>query len=495
MKAKSTVLTLADMVAALARKQPPKGFLKAAASVPIRSVVIDSREATPGCLFVALHGESRDGHDFVPQALAIGASAVIAERPQAGAMCVDMDQAEPLSPGASLTLPICLVVSNSLAALQRSAQYWREQQSVRVVGVTGSVGKTTCKESIAAVLRQRYETLKSEGNYNNEIGLPLTLLQLTRSHQYVVVEMGMYAVGEIAKLAEIAQPQVGVVTNVGPTHLERLGTLERIAQAKAELPRALPEAERGGIAILNADDERVAAMAEHTRAQVFTYGLGPSADLWVDEIESQGLEGTRFRFHRGSETICAQVPMLGRHSVQTAMSAAAVGLVEGMSWSEILAGLNDSSSQLRLMALSGPKGCTLLDDSYNSSPASSIAALNLLAELDGRKIVVMGDMLELGPYEQEGHRLVGRRARDVADLVVAVGPLGRTIGEEAREAGLPAEAVLFAASNAEAAKLVDGLARPGDVVLIKGSRGMKMEEIVVALSQATPERGVRAKQR
>jgi UDP-N-acetylmuramoyl-tripeptide--D-alanyl-D-alanine ligase len=386
-------------------------------------------------------------------------------------------------------VPACFLVPDSLAALQQVAAYWRRQHDVRLTGITGSVGKTTSKEVIAAVLGQRYNTLKSEGNYNNEIGLPLTLLHLTAEHEQVVLEMGMYDLGEIAELAEISQPQVGVVTNVGPTHLERLGTMDRIAQAKTELPRALPAADQGGVAILNADDRLVLAMAQETRARVFTYGLEPGADLWADEIESEGLEGIRFRLHHGSESIHARLPMLGRHSVHTGLRAAAVGLVEGMAWAEILAGLRDQSAQLRLVAVPGPSGSTILDDTYNSSPASCIAALTVLRELAGngqdrRKIAVLGDMYELGSYEEEAHKLVGRRARDVADLLVTVGRLGQTIGKEALRAGMPVASVHSVESNAQAAELLLTLiepAPPGDVILVKGSRGLSMEEIVTAL--------------
>ncbi|MFN2217731.1 MAG: UDP-N-acetylmuramoyl-tripeptide--D-alanyl-D-alanine ligase, partial [Anaerolineae bacterium] len=302
----------------------PAGHLPAG-TVPdkeIRGAVIDSRRASPGCLFIALPGERCDGHEFIGQAAEKGAIAIIAERAP-DIPCVVLATSDPVGepgewrPG----VPVCFVVPDSLAALQQAAAYWRRQQDVRVIGVTGSVGKTTSKEVIAAVLSQRYRTLKSEGNYNNEIGLPLTLLRLTVEYERAVLEMGMYDIGEIAQLAEIALPQVGVVTNVGPTHLGRLGTLERVAQAKAELPQALPPAARGGVAILNDDDPLVKAMTGKTQARVFTYGLSPSADLWADEIESEGLEGIRFRLHYGSESIYARLPMLGRHSVHTALRA------------------------------------------------------------------------------------------------------------------------------------------------------------------------------
>jgi UDP-N-acetylmuramoyl-tripeptide--D-alanyl-D-alanine ligase len=412
----------------------------------------------------------------------------IAERTPPAGVCsiLDARRQERERSQAAESLPLCLIVPDSLAALQQAAAHWRRQHETRVVAITGSVGKTTCKEVIASVLSRRYRTLKSEGNYNNEIGLPLTLLQMSDAHERVVLEMGMYALGEIAHLAHIALPHVGVVTNVGPTHLERLGTIERIAQAKAELPQALPPAAEGGVAILNADDPWIRPMADQTQARTFTYGLDPGADLWADDIVGAGLEGIHFRFHHGPETIHAQVPLLGRHSVHTALSAAAVGLVEGLAWEEIISGLRDQSAQLRLVAVAGPAGSTILDDTYNASPASSIAALNLLAELEGRKIAVLGDMYELGRYEEEGHKIVGRRARDVVDLLITLGPLGRLIGEEALKAGKDARSVHMAETKAEVIDLLRTLIEPsptGDKVLIKGSRGIRMEEIVAALQE------------
>jgi UDP-N-acetylmuramoyl-tripeptide--D-alanyl-D-alanine ligase len=289
---------------------------------------------------------------------------------------------------------------------------------------------------------------------------------------------GGYELGEIAHLARIARPQVGVVTNVGPTHLERMGTIERIALNKVELVESLPE---DGVAVLNADDPLVRPMAAKACGRVFFYGLTPEADLWADEIESQGLEGLRFRFHYGEEVVYSRVPLLGRHSVHTALRAAAVGLIEGLSWQEIMAGLR-GATQLRLVVVPGLYGSTLLDDTYNSSPASAIAALNLLDELEGRKIAVLGDMLELGSYEEEGHRKVGRRAMDVAQLLLTVGPRGRIIAQEALDLGMDPQAIHSVEDNKAAIAYLRRAITPGDMVLIKGSRGMAMEHIVSALS-------------
>jgi UDP-N-acetylmuramoyl-tripeptide--D-alanyl-D-alanine ligase len=269
-----------------------------------------------------------------------------------------------------------------------------------------------------------------------------------------------------------------VVTNIGPTHLERMGTIERIAQAKAELVEALPA---DGVAILNQDDPYVRPMAQKTGARIFTYGLTAEADLWASDIESEGLEGIRFVLHYLDEAIHAKVPLLGRHSVHTALRATAVGLVEEMTWQEIMMGLQDSSVQLRLVSAPGINGSTLLDDTYNASPASSIAALNLLDDLTGRRIAVLGDMAELGDQEDEGHRRVGCRAADTVDKLITVGPRSHLIAEEARACGLSPEAITQVETNDQAIAHLRKIIQHGDIVLVKGSRSMAMEEIVAAL--------------
>jgi UDP-N-acetylmuramoyl-tripeptide--D-alanyl-D-alanine ligase len=433
---------------------------------------------------VALPGEKKDGHEFVAQAFAQGAIAALVHRPvEAGDVAVI--RADESSPAEIAQLPVAIQVEETLRGLQRLAAFWREKFTARVIGVTGSVGKSTTKELIAAVLSTRLKTLKNAGNLNNEIGLPLTLLKLDDSYERVVLEMGMYDVGEIALLCDIARPQVGVVTNVGPTHLERLGTIERIVQAKTELVQALP---LDGVAILNADDPLVAPMAGQTRARILTYGLTPTADLSAEEVTSAGLEGIRFAFRYQGERIEARLPLLGRHNVYTALRAAAVGLVEGLSWTEIVAGLEvlPSAAQLRLTPVPGPNGSTLLDDTYNASPASTLAALNLLAELEGgRKIALLGDMLELGSYEEEGHRQVGRRAAGVVDALIVIGSRAGWIAAEARRCGLePARILAVETHQAAVAHLAEFL-RPGDWVLLKGSRSLRLDEVVAALADGS----------
>ncbi|MCP4423713.1 MAG: UDP-N-acetylmuramoyl-tripeptide--D-alanyl-D-alanine ligase, partial [Chloroflexi bacterium] len=315
---------------------------------------------------------------------------------------------------------------------------------------------------------------------NNEIGLPLSLLKLQRHHQRAVLEMGMYTTGEISQLCALAQPEIGVLTIIGPVHLERAGSMEAIVAAKQELVEALPEY---GTAILNKDDERVMGMAARTKAGIFTYGLDRGADLWADDIHSMGLEGMRFTLHHGNEAMRVHVPLLGRHSVHTALRAAAVGLVDGLSWPEIIAGLSETTAQLRLVAVPGPKDSIIIDDTYNSSPDSVMAACNLVQDLDGRRVVVLGDMLELGHMEEESHRLVGRRVADMAHILIAVGPRGRIIGEEALRVGMASDRVFMADDAVTAVPILEEIIQEKEIILVKGSLGMRMDRIVAALGR------------
>jgi len=452
----------------------------------LTDAVIDSRLAIPGCLFVALRGERTDGHEFVADAFERGAAVALVEREIPGFATLD------LRPGAGLpstqpvgggraTLHLCVCVEDVLKALQAAARHWRRQlEGLRVIGITGSVGKSTTKELVASVLASHAPTLSSESSFNNEIGLPLTLLKATRAHRYAVLEMGFYVPGDVALLCDIAAPQVGVVTMIGPVHLERAGSLEAIVKGKAELVQALPE---DGVAVLNADDERVMEMRGQTRARVFTYGLDPQADLWASEVKSLGLEGMHFQVHTRRETLHLRVPLLGQHSVHTALRAAAVGLVEGLTWQEILDGLQAPATQLRLMTVTGPNNSLLIDDTYNASPDSMIAALNLLVEIDGRHIAVLGDMLELGEFEERGHRMVGARAAQAADILVTVGTRARWIAEEAHLQGLSSTRIMACASADEARAFLEQQVREGDVVLIKGSHALRLDSLVAALER------------
>lgn len=483
------MLTFADLIEALTDTRPEM------TPMFITEAAIDSRQVIPGSLFVAIPGEKVDGHDFVKQAFERGAVAALIEheiqgQDQPAFTLVDLRSGLQASgnklpfeenPG----LPVCFLVENSVTALQKIAAFWRRKLDIRVVGITGSVGKSTTKEAIAQVLSQRYITLKSAANLNNEIGLPLNVLKLTSGHQRAVLEMGFYVPGEIKQLCEIALPQVGVITNIGTVHAERAGSQKTIAAGKAELVQALPPSPEG-VAILNFDDPYIRPMRLRTKARVFFYGMTPEADLWADEVDSNGLEGIRLRMHYKNETLHLRVPMIGRHSVETVLRAAAVGLVEGLTWDEIVRGLQESQSQLRLSVVRAESGALIIDDTYNASPESTLAALNLLEELSGRKIAVLGDMLELGQYEREGHEKVGIRAAQVADVLVTMGKRGHMIANAAHNAGMPIGSI-NEYEEEEIENIVSWLKAhltSDDAVLIKGSHGLHMERIVTTLEVA-----------
>jgi UDP-N-acetylmuramoyl-tripeptide--D-alanyl-D-alanine ligase len=469
------LLNLADVFEALTNNRP--GLM-----MPIiTEAVIDSRQVIPGCLFIAIQGEHVDGHDFIQDVFRQGASFALIEHDITNPFpCIDLRKEAGLNLVSLPEGPICLRVENTLSALHKIAHFWRRKLDIRVVGVTGSVGKSTTKELISEVLSTRYRTLKNPGNMNNEIGLPLTVLKLSSSYERAVLEMGFYVPGEIAFLCDIAQPQVGVVTNIGTVHAERAGSQQAIAEGKSELVQALPPSP-DGVAILNYDDPLVKAMAQKTKARIFFYGLNPLADLWADEIESLGLEGIQFRLNYHNEILHIKVPLIGQHSVHTALRAAAVGLVEGLTWQEIIEGLTSNSAQLRLMAVRSESGALLLDDTYNASPESSLSALNLLADLDGRKLAVLGDMLELGQYEKQGHEMVGVRAAQVSEFLVTVGQRSHITAEAARRAGMKTSHIYEFENPGEATQFLKGFLTSKDTVLIKGSRGIQMDLIVTAL--------------
>jgi UDP-N-acetylmuramoyl-tripeptide--D-alanyl-D-alanine ligase len=477
------VLSLADVLEALTGIRPNR------ATSLITSGTIDSRQTEPGALFIALPGEHHDGHDFIAEAFNAGAGFAIVSRNLSSQFPV-LDLREPVLPAvldsqlSTLEGVFCIQVVNPLIALQQVAKFWRSKLSVQVVGITGSVGKSTTKEVVAEVLGRRYHTLKNRGNLNNEIGLPLTMLSLTEEHERAVLEMGFYVPGEIKLLCDLASPRIGVVTNIGTVHASRAGSQEEIARGKSELVQALPQ---DGFAILNYDDLLVRKMADQTRAHVFFYGMDETVDLWADNVESLGLEGILFWMHyrqhmnRPAEIVQLRVPLIGRHSVQTVLRAAAVGLVDGLTWQEIVSGLRSASNELRLIAVRTKTGALVLDDTYNASPESMLAALNLLNDLDGRKVAVLGDMLELGLYEQHGHEMVGIRAAEVVDELVTLGERARIIAQAALDAGLPAKKITILETPEQVIRYLQPELKSDDVVLIKGSNMMKMDRIVAAL--------------
>ena len=446
---------------------------------PIRGAAVDSRLVQPGELFVALPGERTDGHRFLDDAVRAGAAALLVTRPVA---------ATELDAFGDVTV---VRVADALRGLQEIAAGWRARFDLLVVGVTGSIAKTSTKEAVATVLAADRRTLRSEGNQNNEVGLPLALLRLGPEDEAAVLEMGMYVGGEIRDLARIARPRIGVVTAVLGVHLSRIGTIDAVEDAKAELVEALPAE---GIAVLNADDPRVRRMASRTPARVETYGFAADAGVGAEGIVSAGLDGMRFTLRLPAAApggpdrrVPARIPSLGRLSVHNALAGAAVGLAAGMTPDAIAEALRRGWSVPHRGQVVPAGEITIVDDAYNASPASVLAALELLAGLPGRRVAVLGEMLELGEAAEAGHREVGRAAA-AFDLVCVVGPGAEGIARGAREGGLPASRLIVAADQTAATeRLVDALL-PGDVVLVKASRGVALDALVDALVVALGER-------
>ena len=460
----------ADLVAATG------GTLLRDAGRPIRGGAVDSRVVEPGNLFVALPGDRTDGHHFLAAAVAAGAAAVLVSRPVDDAALRAMGDAS------------IVRVADTLLGLQAIAAAWRARFDPLVVGITGSLAKTSTKDATAAVLAAALPTLKSEGNANNEVGLPLTLLRLGPVHRAAVLEMGMYVGGEIATLARLARPEIGVVTSIAPVHQERAGSLEAIERAKAELVEALPE---DGTAVLNADDERVRLFGSRTRASVIRYGFAADADVTADRVVARGLRGMTFDLVARAPQrtrFAVEIAALGRHSVQNALAAAAVGLLAGIPDEAIAAGLATgwASASAHRGAIVEAPGLTILDDTYNASPPAVLAALEVLASLPGRPVAVLGEMLELGDAHAASHRVVGEAAgRGVTELVV-VGDGARGIADGAVAAGLAASHVHRVSDRAAAIEVLRAILRPGDAVLVKASRGAALESIVDALRAGIP---------
>lgn len=427
-------------------------------STRIASVTVDSRAVPPAALFVAIAGQRTDGHRFVAQAWAAGAAAALVQRP------VDL----PVGCG-------LVRVDDTLSALGRLARYHVDRLRTRVVAVTGSVGKTSTRELCAAVAGRRLSVLRPAGNWNTDIGVPLTCFQLGREHDLVVLEYAMRDPGQIAYLCRVCPPEVGVVTTIGPSHLERLGTLANVAKAKGELVQALPAR---GAAILNRDDPWQEGMARRTAAEVVWYGFGAGSDVTARDVRSLGVAGMRFRLLAPCGQVDVVLPLLGRHQVANALAAAAVGLRLGLSLEDVaqaLAAVGPTEGRLRTIDLGR---ILLLDDSYNAAPNSCRAALAALADVAPaeRRVAVLGDMLELGSASEAGHREVGlAAARLPVRLLIGVGP------SSAWTVAAAGNVALHVPDLATAAAVLKERLQEGDAVLVKGSRAMAMEGLTAVL--------------
>jgi UDP-N-acetylmuramoyl-tripeptide--D-alanyl-D-alanine ligase len=437
----------------------------------VAGVSIDSRTLHPGELFIAIHGPRHDGHDHVAAALERGALAAMVGESQ-------------LSRYPDEIRGRCITVADTFAALKRLATAVREAWGGKIAGVTGSVGKTTTKEILAALLGSRFPILKSEGNFNNEYGLPLTLFRLDQTHRAAVLEMGMSRRGELSRLAEIARPNVGVVTRVAPAHLEFFASVEEIALAKRELIEGLNG--RESVAVLNADDPLVAAFAPHAPGRVLTYGIANPADFRAEALEDRGALGSTFVLVESAKRVRLELALAGRHVISNALAAMAAASVWGIDAAEaqgVLRNLRAPSMRGELLRLNN--GAALINDSYNSSPAALHAMIGVLAATPDcrRRILAAGEMRELGQTSAQLHREAGNFAAKTGkiDWVIGVEGDAAQIVEGAVDAGVPKAQTEFFSSSEEAANFLSSLVTEGDLLLVKGSRGVKMERIVESL--------------
>jgi UDP-N-acetylmuramoyl-tripeptide--D-alanyl-D-alanine ligase len=430
------------------------------AQVTASGVTTDTRSLQRRQLFVALKGERHDGHEWVREALAAGAAGVVISRSVNGLR----------------ELPTVLV-RDTLEAYGQLAAHHRAQLGVRVVGVTGSSGKTTTKNAVGAVLARVGPTRTAPGTENNEIGVPRFLLSLEEGDRFAVVEMAMRGPGEIGYLARLARPQIGVITNIGEAHVGRLGGRERLAQAKAELLAELPT---DGVAVLNADDFFFGLLSEMAPCPIISFGLGAEADVTALEVRPDGLQGMRFTLQREDGAIEVALRLPGRHNVANALAAAAVGLAVGATLEQTREGLEVAAAeQMRGQVLQTNGSVTILNDAYNANPDSMAAALAVLSGAQGRKLAVLGDMLELGERADGAHRQLGIAAAEAGvERLVAVGKLAALAAQTAGAQGVRADAV---ESVEEAVALLRPELRAGDTVLVKASRALALERVVEGL--------------
>jgi UDP-N-acetylmuramoyl-tripeptide--D-alanyl-D-alanine ligase len=424
-------------------------------------VVTDTRLVEKGSLFIALIGERFDGHNFVHQAIEKGAAGII----------VSSDYTNDELAQLNVTI---IKVNNTLTAYQQLAKLYRDSFAIPVIAITGSNGKTTTKDLTAAVLSSKFNVLKTKANYNNEIGLPLTLFSLTEEHEVAVVEMGMRGFGQIEELAKIATPTIGIVTNVGETHMELLGSLENIAKAKGELVDAM---DAHGVVILNVDNPYVRAMQAQAKGKVILFGFSEDADIKASNVKMSGQE-TTFDCNFAGQNYSFGLPMVGRHNVYNVLAAIAVGFELGLTAEEMQTGLADFTASGMRLAIGQVGDYTVINDAYNASPMSMVAAIEALKEVaSNRSVAVLGDMLELGDIAVEAHANIGLKlAEKKIDAVVTIGEMAKYIASSARENGIVQVAICD--NHRQAGLALKKILQAGDTILVKGSRGMQMEKVI-----------------
>ena len=441
---------------------------------PVTAVIIDSRKAGPSSLFVPLVGTQADGHDYIAEALGAGAACFVKRRHAACAAVASAPHASAL-----------IEVDDPLQALGDLAAYWRSLFNLKVVAITGSNGKTSTKEMAALIIERAFPVLKNPGNFNNLIGLPLSLFQLDRTHQAVVLELGMSELGEIERLAEICDPDIGLITNVGPSHLQQLKTLERVAAAKGELFAYLGPRD---LAIVNADDAHVEAMGKTARARQLLYG-SVSGQVHAARIKNADCFGTQFDLHIMEQSAPVRLHVPGGQFVINALAAAAIASALGIGLDDIRAGLEAFRGVPGRMETVLVAGCTVINDAYNANPVSTQAALAALAGFrqKRRTIAVLGDMLELGDGTAAFHREVGKAAAQLhIDYLFVTGDFAENVRDGAAEAGMSATALHVCDTLESLAARLKKTIVQEDVLLLKGSRKMKMEKILDFLKQEAP---------
>lgn len=429
----------------------------------VTSVTVDSREAKPGCLYVPMRGTRADGHDFIPKAMEAGALLTLTER----------KEEKPAFP--------CIRVDSTAEAIQKIAGFYRRALGIPVVGITGSVGKTSTKEMIAAVLSRKYRVLKTAGNFNNNLGLPLTIFRLTEEDDIAVLEMGISHFGEMEKLADTAEPDTMVITNIGECHLEFLGDRDGVFRAKTECFHYMKP---DGTVILNGEDDKLSRVAEVNGRKPVFYGCDPKFRVYADELRPLGLQGTVCRIHVDDDAIDVTVKQPGRHMVMNALAGAAVGSLYGLTMEEIRDGI-ESLETLggRLHQIETKSGYMVIDDCYNANPMSMKASCGILSGAGTRTVAILGDMGELGKDEAALHREVGESVGRLAiDEYVTVGTLSENLAEGIRSVR-PSACVRSFAGVEELLPALPGLIQKGDTVLVKASHFMQFERIVKVLTE------------
>lgn len=442
------------------------------AEIEVANVCIDSRKIASGDLFIPIRGERFDGHDFIVPSLEAGAVAALTQ--------VD-------------TLPVegktIIRVEDTQKALKDLAAWYRRLFTLPLIGITGSVGKTSTKDMVSSVLEEKFHVLKTQGNFNNEIGLPLTVFNLNATHEAAVLEMGMSNLGEISRLTKIAKPRIAIITNIGMSHIENLGSRENILKAKLEIIEGLDES---GLVVLNGDDGLLAAAGKQLKCRTVFYGIENEADFRAFDIRNEGEKGIFFKVRFGEIEYNVHVPVPGQHNIYNALAAMAVGVELKLPMESIIEGIARFSPGKMRLNIMTHNGIKIINDVYNASPDSMEAAIRVLKDISesGRSIVVLGDMLEMGAWASDAHKGVGKFAvsKGICDILT-VGPNARYIAQGAREAGLPEEHIHSFDSNTQVNEFLNGFVKQGDVVLVKGSRGMRMEEIVEQLLELRTENG------